>query len=103
MNISITSPPLLTGDDKTDLTKLHSWCTGLYMQLKRILYSIDSGNITELDASKLNGIMSLDKSAISGLNVSITGDSFKLTTPDESQYLIMENGTIKLKGKVTAV
>ncbi len=102
MNITITSPPVLTGDAENDVSKLNDWCRGLYMQLKRILYSLDTGNITELDASKLNGTMSLDETTLSGVNVTITGDTFKLATPDGAQYLTLEDGTLKFCGKVVS-
>lgn len=102
MNISITSPPAITGDTQKDLLNLHDWCHGFYLQLKRILYCLDTGNITELDASKINGTMSLDTTVLSGINVNISGDTFKITTPDGSQYLTLENGVLKFRGTVVS-
>lgn len=100
MNITLTAPPILTGDAQTDVEKLNAWCVGFYMQMKRILYSLDTSNILELDASRLNGTLPLDKTTLSGVNVNITGDSFRIATPDGSQYLTLDSGGLKFCGTV---
>ena len=100
MNISLTAPPALTGDAQIDVKLLNDWCCGFYMQMKRILYSLDSSNIVELDASKLNGTMSLDETTLDGVNVKISGDEFSISTPDGSQYLTLSNGNLKFSGTV---
>lgn len=100
MNITLTAPPILTGDAQTDVQRLNDWCCGFYMQLKRILYSLDTSNIIELDASRLNGTLSLGETTLEGVNVKIDGDTFSISTPDGSQYLTLSNGKLTFCGTV---
>lgn len=100
MNITLTAPPMLTGDAQTDVQRLNEWCCGFYMQLKRILYSLDTSNIIELDASRLNGTLPLGEMTLKGNNVKISGDTFSITTPDKSQYLTLSNGKLTFRGTV---
>lgn len=100
MNITLNAPPVLTGNDSYDIQSLNSWCRGFYMQLKRILYSLDTSNITELDASRLNGTVSLGETTLNGVNVNIGGDTFSIVTPDGTQYLKLENGKLTFCGTV---
>lgn len=103
MNITIAAPPALTGETVKDLENLQEWCNAFYMHLKQVLYMLDSSNITELDADCLTGSVSLEKTAFSGNGISISDNSFKLSSADGSQYLIFENDSLKLKGTVTAI
>lgn len=100
MNITLTAPPALTGDAQNDVIRLNNWCCGFYMQLKRILYSLDTSNITELDASRLNGTLPLGETKLEGVNVKISGDEFSISTPDGSQYLTLSGGALKFCGTV---
>ncbi|MBQ3125379.1 MAG: hypothetical protein IJC09_08170 [Clostridia bacterium] len=100
MNITLTAPPALTGDAQNDVIRLNNWCSGFYMQLKRILYSLDTSNITELDASRLNGTLPLGETKLEGVNVKISGDEFSISTPDGSQYLTLSGGALKFCGTV---
>lgn len=100
MNITLNAPPVPTGDAQIDTLNLNEWCRGFYMQMKRILYSLDSSNVVKLDASKLNGTMSLDETSLEGVNVKISGDEFSISTPDGSQYLTLSGGVLKFSGTV---
>lgn len=100
MNITLTAPPALTGDAQNDVIRLNDWCCGFYMQLKRILYSLDTSNIIELDASRLNGTLPLGETKLEGVNVKISGDEFSITTPDGSQYLTLSGGKLTFCGTV---
>ena len=100
MNITLNAPPVPTGDAQIDAIELNEWCRGFYMQLKRILYSLDSSNITELDESKLNGTLPLGETKLEGVNVKISGDEFSISTPDGSQYLTLSGGQLKFSGTV---
>ena len=100
MNITLNAPPLMTGDAQTDVKNLNDWCCGFYMQLKRILYSLDTSNIIELDASRLNGVLPLDRTSLNGMNVKISGDTFSIETPVGEQYLKLEGGVLKFSGEV---
>lgn len=100
MNITLTAPPALTGDAQTDVAKLNEWCLGFYLQMKRILYSLDTSNIVELDASRLNGTFPLGVAKLEGVNVKISGDEFSIATPDGSQYLTLSGGKLTFCGTV---
>ena len=100
MNITITAPPAITGDTQRDTKNLNDWCRGFYIQLKRIMYSLDTSNIVELDASRLNGTLPLGETTLQGVNVKITGDEFSISTPDGSQYLTLSGGVLKFCGTV---
>lgn len=100
MNITFTAPPQLTGSAEYDTALLNDWCRGFYMQIKRILYSLDTSNICELNATKINGTLSLDNSSVEGSNIKISGNEFSLTTPDGSEYIKLEDGKLKFKGTV---
>ncbi len=100
MNITLTAPPLLTGDAENDVEKLNEWCMGFYSQLKRILYSLDTSNILELDASRLNGTIPLGETTLQGVNVQISGDTFSISTPDGSQYLTLNSSGLTFCGNV---
>lgn len=102
MNITLNAPPVPTGDNNQDIERLYSWCCGFYSQMKRILYSLDTSNIIELDASHLNGILPLDSASLEGANVTIKGDSFSISTPDGGQYLKLENGNLTFCGTVVS-
>ena len=100
MNITLNAPPAPTGDAQIDVLNLNDWCRGFYAQMKRILYSLDSSNITELDASKLNGTIPLGETKLEGVNVKISDDEFSISTPDGSQYLTLSGGVLKFSGTV---
>lgn len=100
MNITLNAPPVSTGNTDADLKQLNDWCIGFYMQMKRILYSIDTSNIIELNASRINGVLPLEQTSLKGLNVNISGDTFSLRTPDGSQYLTLDSSGLKFHGKI---
>ncbi len=100
MNITLTAPPNLTGDAQLDVSALKDWCDSFYLQLKRILYSLDTSNITELNASVLNGTIPLSSVSLSGTNVYLGNNYFSIATPDGAQYLKLENGALTFKGTV---
>lgn len=100
MIITFTAPPQLTGSLEYDTALLNDWCRGFYMQMKRILYSLDTSNIYELNAANINGTLSLDNSSIEGANIKINDNEFLLTTPDGSGYLKLTDGKLKFKGTV---
>lgn len=100
MNLSITAPPSLTGNTQKDTVQLNYWCRNFYTQLKRILYCLDTGNIVELDASRINGTLPIDNVNLSGVNVKITGDTINIATPDGSQYLRLSGGSLSFCGNI---
>jgi hypothetical protein len=104
MNITLSSPPALSGDTNKDLQALSLWCATLISQLKRVLYSLDSGNISYIAPSQLEeGSISLDKVALDGGCVKITGTGIDISLPDGSQYIRMSDGKISIKGEITEV
>lgn len=100
MNITTTAPPTLTGNTEKDLEQLNRWCRNFHTQIKRVLYCLDTGNIIELDASRLNGTLPIDDVNLSGVNVKITGDTIDISTPDGSQYLRLSGGKLTFCGNI---
>ena len=100
MNITLTAPPALTANEREDILRLNRWSTAMYLQLRRILMTLDTSNIISLDASRLTGEMSLKETQLNGTVTKITNDTFSIISPDGSQYLTYENGQLKFKGKV---
>lgn len=100
MNITLNAPPAITGDIQFDLAEINSWCRAFYIHLKRILYSLDSGNITELDASKIHGTLDLGTTELEGTNIKIGSDEFAITSSDGEQYLTLSDGKLTFSGTV---
>lgn len=100
MNITVTAPPAISGRSGEDIENLHKWCVGLYLNLKRVLFTLGDVNITALDAAKLYGEIDLSKTSLCGLNVNVTTDGLSLATPDGAQYLKLENGALTFCGTV---
>lgn len=68
--------PPYTGDTKSDIEALRSWCCRLTSELRSVLYALDASNVIEarsVKASNIRGLIS--DSQLSGIDVSkITGD-----------------------------
>ncbi len=95
MNITIQSPPALTGSDHADIAALSEWCGMFFTRLKSVLYSLDGGNISSLPPEKLSkGTLNADMVGISGALVNITGDSFEIATADGTHYIRCSDGQL---------
>lgn len=101
MNLSMLAPPNPTGDTKKDVEELRKWCQGLYSQLRRILYNLDSGNINEVTGDTIVGEIDLSNASLKGARVNIGNDTFSITNSDGSQYLKLTGDTLSFCGKVT--
>lgn len=100
MNITLTPPPELTGNNENDLKELREWCFNLHSQLKRILYNLDTSNIFEVSGELINGNIPLDTVTMSGGNIKITKDNISITNSDGSQYLTLSGDNLTFCGKV---
>lgn len=103
MNISLTPPPEVTGDNEKDLMELREWCLSLHSQLKRVFYNLDSSNLIEVDGELISGTLSLDTVTVSGGKVKIANDSVSITNSDGSHYLTLSGDKLTFCGKVTSL
>lgn len=103
MNITLLSPPEGTGNTEKDLEELREWCNGLYTQLKRILYNLDSSNMIEVDGNLIGGTIPLNTVTISGGKIKIAKDSISITNSDGSHYLTLSGDTLSFCGKVKSL
>ena len=102
MNITIPAPPEITGNNTEDLKALSTWCTKLFMQLKRIIYTIDDTNIASVDASKVSGTLSLLDTAVQGTNIKIGEGEFLVSTADGKEYLKLDGEGLSFCGTVVS-
>lgn len=100
MNITLTPPPELTGNNENDLKELREWCLSLHSQLKRTLYNLDTSNILEVSGELINGNIPLDSVTVSGGKVKIAKDSISIKNSNGSQYLTLSGDTLTFCGKV---
>lgn len=56
MNITVGSPPVVTGNDRADIAALSSWCRTLHMQLRHVLFSLDGENIASVPYDRITDI-----------------------------------------------
>lgn len=103
MNITLIPPPDTTGDNEKDLKELREWCFNLHSQLKRILYNLDTSNISEVSGDLINGTIPLDTVTISGGKIKIAKDSISITNSNGSHYLTLSGDKLTFCGKVTSL
>ena len=100
MNITLTPPPELTGNNEKDLAELREWCFNLHSQLKRTLLNLDTSNIAEVSGELLHGTIPLDTVTLSGGKIKIGGNTVSITNSDGSQYLTLSGDKLTFCGKV---
>lgn len=100
MNINISAPPELSGDNLADVKALHEWCGILRNKLCRLLYSLDGENITSISTNKLSpGVINTDIITMSGMCTNLSGASFSVNNPDGSQYIKLVDGKLYISAE----
>lgn len=113
MNLTVKTPPRLTGYFKRDIPRLNEWSNHLLSQLKAALSVVSSDDISSVKGDKID----ISENAIKGTSVEITDDSVSVSVDgnvvfsagpggllirnsDESEYIRLENDTIRIKVSV---
>ena len=110
MNLTVKTPPRMSGYFKRDIPRLYEWSNHLLAQLKSTLSVVNSDDILSVKGDKIdiseNGIKgSAVEITDNSLSVTVDGNAVFRTDPeglyicnsDESEYIRLENDTISIK------